>query len=114
MGDLVSDIDMIHADMLGDTSADNKKGQEAVLPKAEPDAASPVVQQLQAAGAKDVLFVPLYGHDDSTDALCSLLRVEGVNILLDCGWTEGCSLALLEPLKSVAPLVDLVRLFAAH
>lgn len=69
-----------------------------------------VVAQLNAAGPKDVLFVPIYGQDDSTDAFCSLLRVEGVTILFDCGWTDKCDVTLLEPLRDVAPLVDLVRL----
>lgn len=67
-----------------------------------------VLDKLQASGPQDVLFVPIYGQDDSTDALCSLLRIEGVTILLDCGWTEKCDLALLEPLAAVAPSVDIV------
>jgi hypothetical protein len=77
--------------------------------KLEPGTAvKSMLDKLQASGPKDVLFVPIYGQDDSTDALCSLLRIEGVTILLDCGWTEKCDLMLLEPLATVAPLVDLV------
>lgn len=69
-----------------------------------------LVAQLRGGEAKDVLFVPLYGADAAAcGAVCSLLRIEGLWVLLDCGWTEELEPALLAPLAAVAPHVDLVR-----
>jgi hypothetical protein len=110
MPGLASDVAMDEADQAGPSTS----GPPSAMPivKSDPDApprSSSLAAQLRAAGPKDVLFVPIYGQDDSTDALCSLLRIEGVTILLDCGWTEQCDPAMLAPLAEVAPLVDLVR-----
>lgn len=56
-----------------------------------------------------VTFTPVYGVHGSTP-LCYLLAVDGVRILLDCGWTEGFDTAVLEPLRALAPTLDLVLL----
>ena len=57
-----------------------------------------------------ITFQALYGvHSDET-AVSYLLEVDGVCILLDCGWDENFDVALLEPLKSVISRIDLVLL----
>jgi hypothetical protein len=71
-------------------------------------AGSPIVQQLHSGRDRNVQFVSVYGHDPDKDAFCSILRIEGFTILLDCGWTEACDPALVAPLQAVAPEVDLV------
>jgi len=40
--------------------------------------------------------------------LCSLLKIDGLRILLDCGWNDSFNTELLEPLREVCPKVDLV------
>ncbi|EMS56660.1 Cleavage and polyadenylation specificity factor subunit 2 [Triticum urartu] len=42
--------------------------------------------------------------------LCYLLAVAGFRFLLDCGWTDHCDPALLQPLARVAPTIDAVLL----
>uniref|UniRef100_A0ACD5T9Q8 Uncharacterized protein n=1 Tax=Avena sativa TaxID=4498 RepID=A0ACD5T9Q8_AVESA len=42
--------------------------------------------------------------------LCYLLAVDGFRFLLDCGWTDHCHPALLQPLARVAPTIDAVLL----
>ncbi|KAM3261341.1 hypothetical protein ACQJBY_052169 [Aegilops geniculata] len=42
--------------------------------------------------------------------LCYLLAVDGFRFLLDCGWTDHCDPALLQPLARVAPTIDAVLL----
>uniref|UniRef100_A0ACD5YCN4 Uncharacterized protein n=1 Tax=Avena sativa TaxID=4498 RepID=A0ACD5YCN4_AVESA len=42
--------------------------------------------------------------------LCYLLVVDDFRFLLDCGWTDHCDPALLQPLARVAPTVDAVLL----
>eukprot|EP00049_Salpingoeca_infusionum_P024121 m.14859 g.14859 ORF g.14859 m.14859 type:complete len:746 (-) comp6443_c0_seq2:188-2425(-) len=41
---------------------------------------------------------------------CQLLELDGVRILLDCGWTESFDVSLLEPLAKVAPTINAVLL----
>eukprot|EP00899_Mesostigma_viride_P011881 jgi/Mesvir1/20694/Mv14896-RA.1 len=56
-----------------------------------------------------ISFTPLSGvYDDSP--LCYLLEADGFNILLDCGWNDACDVHLLEPLRKVAPTIDVVLL----
>jgi cleavage and polyadenylation specificity factor subunit 2 len=68
-----------------------------------------MLDALQSCEHKDVLFTPLYGHDDSCEAVSSVLKIGGVTILLDCGWTDECDIDMLAPLAAVAPMVDLAR-----
>ncbi|CAM0948434.1 unnamed protein product [Alopecurus aequalis] len=42
--------------------------------------------------------------------LCYLLAVDGFRFLLDCGWTDHCDPALLQPFARVAPTIDAVLL----
>uniref|UniRef100_A0ACD5XYD1 Uncharacterized protein n=1 Tax=Avena sativa TaxID=4498 RepID=A0ACD5XYD1_AVESA len=42
--------------------------------------------------------------------LCYLLVVDDFRFLLDCGWTDHCDPALLQPLARVAPTIDAVLL----
>ncbi|KAL6906173.1 hypothetical protein ACP4OV_003774 [Aristida adscensionis] len=42
--------------------------------------------------------------------LCYLLAVDGFRFLLDCGWTDLCDPAQLQPLAKVAPTIDAVLL----
>ena len=79
---------------------------------ASSEASAPIAEQIAARDPKEALFLPIYGHTDETDALCSLLRIEGVTLLLDCGWTHGCDPEMLAPLAEVAPLVDAVRFWS--
>lgn len=74
--------------------------------KAAPPSA--MLQALQTRDCNDVLFFPLYGHDTDTECICSVLCINGLNILLDCGWTEACDVNLISPLATVAPHIDLV------
>jgi hypothetical protein len=77
--------------------------------KTEPAAApSPILQQIHHSQGRNVQFAPVYGQDADQDAFCSILRIEGFTILLDCGWTEACDPALVAPLEAVAPEVNLV------
>ena len=50
---------------------------------------------------------PLYGAQ-SADPPCYLLEIDYFTILLDAGWTEAFDVALLEPLRAVAPRIDAV------
>lgn len=68
-----------------------------------------MLQALQTRDSNDVLFFPLYGHDTDTECICSVLCINGINILLDCGWTEACDVSIIAPLAIVAPHIDLVR-----
>eukprot|EP00002_Diphylleia_rotans_P017896 TRINITY_DN3473_c0_g1_i5.p1 TRINITY_DN3473_c0_g1~~TRINITY_DN3473_c0_g1_i5.p1 ORF type:complete len:629 (-),score=117.29 TRINITY_DN3473_c0_g1_i5:599-2485(-) len=52
-------------------------------------------------------FTPLYGARDE-GPICSLLEVDDVRILLDCGWNETLDESLLEPLRDVCKQVQLV------
>ena len=83
---------------------------EALCVKADPStsARSGLVEQLHTGPARNVQFAPVYG-EQGAGAFCSVLRVEGFTILLDCGWTEACDPQLIAPLAAVAPQVDLVR-----
>ena len=56
----------------------------------------------------EVIFTPVYGTDHAP--LCYLLEVNNIVILLDCGWSIGFDPKVIEPLRSVAPRVDLVLL----
>ena len=51
-------------------------------------------------------FTPLLGG--LGQGHCSLLQVDSVRMLLDCGWNEDFDPQVLEPLRKVAPTVDLV------
>jgi hypothetical protein len=52
-------------------------------------------------------FTPLYGCYGA-DPLAYLLKMNDTTILLDCGWTTDFDVSLLEPLRAVAPTVDVV------
>lgn len=70
---------------------------------------SSLLAGLQSTNTEEVLFFPLYGHDSDTDCYASVLRLNGQNVLLDCGWNEGCDIGLLAPLAVAAPYIDVVR-----
>lgn len=59
--------------------------------------------------APTVLLQPLCGIAGQP-ALCYLLDIDGVRVLLDCGWTESFNVELLAPLLRVAHTVDAVLL----
>jgi cleavage and polyadenylation specificity factor subunit 2 len=60
--------------------------------------------------ATAITFQALYGvHTDETP-VAYLLEVDGVCILLDCGWDEKFDVELLEPLRAVVSKIDLVLL----
>jgi hypothetical protein len=63
---------------------------------------------LQSRSTEEVLFFPLYGHDAGTECYASVLRLNGQNVLLDCGWNEACDISLLAPLAVAAPYIDVV------
>ena len=77
------------------------------------------MSQAQLAST-NVAFTPLYGSSGvcaevrkgygTGEALCYLLEIDGACILLDCGWDERFDPQLLEPLRDVAPRVQLVLL----
>ena len=48
-----------------------------------------------------VQFKPLSGAN-SEDPPCYMLTVDGLNILLDCGWTTCFDTKVLEPLAAYA------------
>ena len=54
-----------------------------------------------------ISFRPLCGVKDA-EPLCSILKIEGRTILLDCGWTDDFDVSLIEPLRDVARDVDAV------
>ena len=56
-----------------------------------------------------VLMEPVYGGK-TRGAVCSLLRVDDLNILLDCGWDAHMSPDSVAPLARVAPSVHIVLL----
>lgn len=56
-----------------------------------------------------IKFTPLSGAKSEAPS-CYLLEIDDFFILLDCGWNESFDVALLEPLKQVAPKVDIVLL----
>lgn len=70
---------------------------------------SALLAGLQSTCSEEVLFFPLYGQDASTECYASVLRLNGQNVLLDCGWNEACDLDLLTPLAVAAPYIDVVR-----
>lgn len=47
-----------------------------------------------------ITVTPLYGAEDC-GAVSTLLDVQGVRILLDCGWTDAYDVNLLAPLIEV-------------
>lgn len=53
---------------------------------------------------------PLYGAQSDDHATATLLSLDGLNILLDCGWNSAFDPAFLTNLASVAPSVDAVLL----
>jgi DTW domain-containing protein YfiP len=70
---------------------------------------SELLAGLQSTSSEEVLFFPLYGHDVDTECYASVLRLNGQNVLLDCGWNEACDISLLAPLAVAAPFIDVVR-----
>lgn len=56
-----------------------------------------------------ILFSPVYGAS-SHAALCYVLQVNGITLLLDCGWTDGFDTELLAPLELQADSVQAVLL----
>lgn len=53
---------------------------------------------------------PLYGAQSDDHATATLLSLDGLNILLDCGWNSAFDPAFLTNLASVAPSVHAVLL----
>eukprot|EP00884_Botryococcus_braunii_P014685 jgi/Botrbrau1/23217/Bobra.0041s0061.1 len=56
-----------------------------------------------------ITVTPLYGAEGS-GAISILLDVQGIRILLDCGWTDSYDEGLLKPLIEVIPTLDVVLL----
>ena len=61
------------------------------------------------ASGVEVTLTPIYGAQGGS-ALCSLLTIDKTRILLDCGWTDSFDPAILEPLRAIAPTIDIVLL----
>ena len=57
-----------------------------------------------------VTLTPVYGAQGGGAPLCSLLTIDGVRILLDCGWSDTFDVAAIEALKALAPSIDIVLL----
>ena len=53
------------------------------------------------------IFQPLYGAQ-ADGPICYMLETDSVTILLDCGWDETFDTGTIEPLRRVAPAVDLI------
>ncbi len=53
------------------------------------------------------IFQPLYGAQ-ADGPICYVLETDSVTILLDCGWDETFDTNIIEPLRTVAPTVDLI------
>eukprot|EP00892_Ulva_mutabilis_P002667 jgi/Ulvmu1/12400/UM009_0047.1 len=76
----------------------------------KPATPAAMLEALRSRDCNDVLFFPLYGHSSDTECMSSVLTINGMNILLDCGWTESCDANVIAPLAIVAPHIDLVLL----
>ena len=46
------------------------------------------------------------------EPLCSILKIEGRTILLDCGWTDDFDVSLIEPLHDVSAASAPSRIFS--
>jgi hypothetical protein len=49
-----------------------------------------------------VQFTPLYGTGKH-EPLCSVLKIDDVTILLDCGWNDTFDEAIVAPLRGLVP-----------
>lgn len=56
-----------------------------------------------------IYFSPVYGADDHV-ALCYVVQVNGITLLLDCGWTDDFDVELLAPLELQADSIQAVLL----
>lgn len=56
-----------------------------------------------------ILFSPVYGASRHV-ALCYVLQVNGITLLLDCGWTDAFDTELLVPLELQADSIQTVLL----
>lgn len=56
-----------------------------------------------------VSFTAIYGTNGG-GPVASLLTIDGTRILLDCGWTDAFDPAVVEPLRALAPTLDMVLL----
>lgn len=58
----------------------------------------------------DVRVTPVYGARSDDHALCTLLSIDGLNLLLDCGWNSSFDVSSLGSLPEIAPTVHAVLL----
>jgi len=56
----------------------------------------------------DFRLIPISG--DALEWQCSVLKLAGLTVLLDCGWSESLDPELLEPLRPHLPELDLIVL----
>lgn len=66
------------------------------------------------ASAGSILFTSVYECTSSTAPYSYLLEIDGVRILLDCGWDDGFSPIYLSKLKPYLPTVHAVLLSSPH
>ncbi|KAK8793429.1 hypothetical protein WA158_004788 [Blastocystis sp. Blastoise] len=52
-------------------------------------------------------YTSLYGTTPN-GPMCSLLEIDDINILLDCGWDELFNVTVLKPLESLAKKIDII------
>jgi cleavage and polyadenylation specificity factor subunit 2 len=89
-------------------SADDARMEEApALKLEEPIVKREAVDVDLSAAATVHAFRTLYGATGN-GPVCYLLETGGIKILLDCGWDEKFDLETIEPLRAVAPSVQLV------
>lgn len=58
----------------------------------------------------NVRVTPIYGAQSDNHALCTFLSIDGLNILLDCGWNSSFDKSSLGILPQLAPTVHAVLL----
>lgn len=58
----------------------------------------------------NVKITPIYGAQSDDHALCTFLSIDGLNLLLDCGWNSSFDESALGILPQLAPTVHAVLL----
>ncbi len=67
------------------------------------------MEDSEPATGTPIYFSPIYGADDHV-ALCYVVQVNGITLLLDCGWTDDFDIELLAPLELQADALQAVLL----
>ena len=108
--DAQMDVDGVEG---GPEAAPQVKAEDLILPgKAKLEVASEVGASDDGHAApiersSHHIFQPLYGAQ-ADGPVCYMLETDSVTILLDCGWDETFDTGTIEPLRRVAPAVDLI------